>query len=223
LKIADILPSKTVPEVNKKKKQTRARKPTTMTAVVPLTKRARVISDKVEERVEDEDGAHNITPTSSFQISDLVQKASHVLHCRHFCLIGVFRKVLAAVVVADTIKEAPIYLFYEIVANGPDGTPGDDGDIHYCCLHHAHKVCTIKKIDEKQFKWCAFPFLLMTRSPTNSMFFSVLVNNLCVHVKPMYSDSKNCPNVWHFLIVCGIASYADQTEPKCWCMRESIT
>jgi hypothetical protein len=106
LKIADILPSKTVPEVNKKKKQTRARKPTTMTAVVPLTKRARVISDKVEERVEDEDGAHNITPTSSFQISDLVQKASHVLHCRHFCLIGVFRKVLAAVVVADTIKEA---------------------------------------------------------------------------------------------------------------------
>ena len=24
-----------------------------------------------------------------------------------------------------------------------------------------------------------------------------------------YSDSKNCPNVWHFWIVCDIASYAD--------------
>jgi hypothetical protein len=27
-----------------------------------------------------------------------------------------------------------------------------------------------------------------------------------VHI---YSDSKNCPNVWHFWIVCDIASYAD--------------
>jgi hypothetical protein len=44
-----------------------------------------------------------------------------------------------------------------------------------------------------------------------------------INVVSYYSDSKNCPNVWHFLIVCGIASYADQTEPKCWCMRESIT
>ena len=26
---------------------------------------------------------------------------------------------------------------------------------------------------------------------------------------PLYSDSKNCPNVWHFWIVCDIASYAD--------------
>jgi hypothetical protein len=31
----------------------------------------------------------------------------------------------------------------------------------------------------------------------------------------VYSDSKNCPNVWHFLIVCDIASHQDQTEPKC--------
>ena len=30
-----------------------------------------------------------------------------------------------------------------------------------------------------------------------------------------YSDSKNCPNVWHFLIVCDMASHSDQTEPKC--------
>ena len=31
----------------------------------------------------------------------------------------------------------------------------------------------------------------------------------------LYSDSKNCPNVWHFLIVCDIASHSDQTKPKC--------
>ena len=36
-----------------------------------------------------------------------------------------------------------------------------------------------------------------------------------VHQWGTYSDSKNCPNVWHFLIVCDIASHADQTEPKC--------
>ena len=86
MKIADILPSKTVPEVNNKKKQTRARKPTTATAAVPLKKRARMCSDKVEE-IEDEDGAHSITPkntgispTSSFQMSDSAQKVSRVLH-----------------------------------------------------------------------------------------------------------------------------------------------
>src|SRR6266550_7221464 len=33
-----------------------------------------------------------------------------------------------------------------------------------------------------------------------------------------YSDSKNCPNVWHFLIVCDIASQQDQIKPKCQCM-----
>lgn len=43
------------------------------------------------------------------------------------------------------MKKSPIYLFYEIVANGSDGTPGDDGDVHYRCRHGAHKICTIKK------------------------------------------------------------------------------
>ena len=43
------------------------------------------------------------------------------------------------------MKKSPIYLFYEIVANGSDGTPGDDGDVHYRCHHGVHKVCTIKK------------------------------------------------------------------------------
>jgi len=43
------------------------------------------------------------------------------------------------------MKKSPIYLFYEIVANGPDETPGDDDDVHYCCFHGAHKICTIKR------------------------------------------------------------------------------
>lgn len=46
---------------------------------------------------------------------------------------------------AKTMKRSPIYLFYEITMNGSDGTPGDDGDVHYRCLHGSHKVCTIKK------------------------------------------------------------------------------
>jgi hypothetical protein len=43
------------------------------------------------------------------------------------------------------MKKNPIYLFYEVVANGSDGTPGDEGDVHYRCLHGTHKVCTIKR------------------------------------------------------------------------------
>ena len=44
-----------------------------------------------------------------------------------------------------SIKRSPVYLFYEVVANGSDGTPGDDGDVYYRCLHGAHKVCMIKR------------------------------------------------------------------------------
>jgi hypothetical protein len=46
---------------------------------------------------------------------------------------------------AKWMKKSPIYLFYEIVTNGPDGTPGDDGDVHYRCVHGSHKICTIKR------------------------------------------------------------------------------
>lgn len=43
------------------------------------------------------------------------------------------------------VKKNPVYLFYEVVSNGADGTPGDDGDKHYRCIHGSHKICTIKK------------------------------------------------------------------------------
>ena len=43
-----------------------------------------------------------------------------------------------------SMKKNPIYLFYEVVANGSDGTPRGEGDVHYWCLYGTHKVCTIK-------------------------------------------------------------------------------
>ena len=49
------------------------------------------------------------------------------------------------------MKKSPIYYFYEIVTNGADGTPGDDGDIHYRCLHGAHKICMIKRLMKGNF------------------------------------------------------------------------
>ncbi|KAF8472377.1 hypothetical protein DFH94DRAFT_636686 [Russula ochroleuca] len=57
------------------------------------------------------------------------------------------------------MKKNPVYLFYEVVANGADGTPGDDGDVHYCCLHGAHKVCTIKRSMQSNLNGvCSFFF-----------------------------------------------------------------
>jgi hypothetical protein len=77
LQIADMLPSKTVPEVNTKKKQTRgALKPTDKVAMVPPKKKARASLVEVEE-IEDEDSMRRInernsgiSPASSFEIPD---------------------------------------------------------------------------------------------------------------------------------------------------------
>jgi hypothetical protein len=87
LQIADMLPSKTVPEVNNAKKhwQTWTLRPkpkVKVTATAPPKKKARACLVEVEE-IEDEDNACNITaknsnisPTSSFQIPD-TKKVSH--------------------------------------------------------------------------------------------------------------------------------------------------
>ena len=47
--------------------------------------------------------------------------------------------------ITKSMKKSPIYLFYENVANGPDGILGDEGDVYYHCLHSSHKVCMIKR------------------------------------------------------------------------------
>lgn len=83
LQIADMLPSKTVPEINNGKKQMRALKPKVkVTATAPPKKKVRSHSVEVQE-IEDEDSARNIamrnsgfSPTSSFQIPD-TKKVSH--------------------------------------------------------------------------------------------------------------------------------------------------
>ncbi|KAF8808830.1 hypothetical protein BYT27DRAFT_7222707 [Phlegmacium glaucopus] len=145
-----MLPLKTVPEVNNRRKQTHTLKPKAkVMATAPPKKKARVRSVKVEE-IEDQDSTCNIavrnstiSPTHSFHIPDTKKKGT-----------------------GQNSKKSPIYLFYEIVTNGPDGTPGDDGDVHYCCLHGTHKVCMIKR---------------SMRSNLNG-----LMNNLRIHVKPMY-------------------------------------
>jgi len=83
LQIADMLPSKTVPEINNGKKQTHTLKPKVkVTTTAPLKKKARPHSVEVE-KIEDEDSAWNITMRnsgislkSSFQILD-TKKVSH--------------------------------------------------------------------------------------------------------------------------------------------------
>jgi hypothetical protein len=57
------------------------------------------------------------------------------------------------------MKRSPIYLFYEIVANGPDNTPGDDEDVHYRCLYGSHKVCTIKKSMRSNLNGMSYAFV----------------------------------------------------------------
>ncbi|KAI9452265.1 hypothetical protein F5148DRAFT_1152263 [Russula earlei] len=46
---------------------------------------------------------------------------------------------------AGNVKRSPVYLFYEVISKGSHGSLGEDGDVHYCCLHGIHKMCTIKK------------------------------------------------------------------------------
>jgi hypothetical protein len=93
LQIADMLPSKTMPEVNTKKKPMHALKPTTIKVAMVLQllpkKKARACLVEVEE-IEDKDSACNInvrnsgiSPTSSFQIPG-TKKVTHILYHKYF-------------------------------------------------------------------------------------------------------------------------------------------
>lgn len=85
-----MLPSKTIPEANNKKKQTRNLKPKPKfaTATAPSKKKARARSVEIEE-IDDKDSTHNIAArnnstgvplTSSFETSN-IKKVSYVIHC----------------------------------------------------------------------------------------------------------------------------------------------
>ncbi|KAN0130680.1 hypothetical protein V8E53_011573 [Lactarius tabidus] len=44
-----------------------------------------------------------------------------------------------------TVKQNPIYLFYEVVCQNASGMVGDPGDKHYKCYHGNRKVLTITR------------------------------------------------------------------------------
>ena len=102
-----------------------------------------------------------------------------------------------------------------------------DWYILFTCWHCKYlPICLMDTNSQYWWRYCHLLLVTVVNSEQDilhsdgiwSHFLHSNIMDECI-----YSDSKNCPNVWHFLIVCGIASYADQTEPKCWCMRESIT
>lgn len=102
--IADMLPSKTIPEVNRDngKKPTRALKPKVkVTAAAPPKKKARARSVEVEE-IEDKDSARNvaarnngISPASSFEIPGTKGVSRVPLHLGYFYSIMIFGRRLA--------------------------------------------------------------------------------------------------------------------------------
>jgi len=65
------------------------------------------------------------------------------------------------------MTKSPIYLFYEIITNGSDGTLGDDGDVHYCCLHGSYKICTIKKLMRSNLNGTLYAFVAHCSLETN--------------------------------------------------------
>ncbi|KAF8799534.1 hypothetical protein BYT27DRAFT_7263832 [Phlegmacium glaucopus] len=170
--IADMLPSKTVPEVNNRKKQMHAPKPKAkVMAAAPPKKKARVRSVEVEE-IEDQDSMRNIAAG----IAPSLQHTHSISQIQKSFQKGTGRN----------LKKSPIYLFYEIVTNGPDSTLGDDGDVHYRCLHGTHKV--------------------------------FLVNNLRVHIKPIYQlyyilkDREEPPTSDEIAIALGKSSWMDMLK-----------
>ena len=80
------------------------------------------------------------------------------------------------------MKKNMIHLFYKVIPNRADGTPRDNGDKHYRCLHGSHKICTIKKSMQGNLngEFCNIHLCGINFGIT------VLTNNLQVHVKPMF-------------------------------------
>jgi hypothetical protein len=140
-----MLPSKTIPEVNRKG-HTRTLKAKAKMTTGPRKNKARARSIEVEE-TEDNDTTGNITKRNASFNASITSISPESFHPKKVCSLFMLRDFISIRVSqkAKNMKKSPIYLFYEIVTNGSDGTPGDDGDVHYRCLHGSHKVCTIKK------------------------------------------------------------------------------
>ncbi|KAF8227879.1 hypothetical protein L208DRAFT_1294576, partial [Tricholoma matsutake] len=150
--LADMLLLKTIPEVNWKGQGCTLKPKAKVLMAAPPKKKVKTHSVEVEE-VEDEDKckclvSHRRCLPKKKKVNVAMVPALH--YSKHH----------------QGIKKNPIHLFYEVVPTGDDGKLGDNGDIHYHCLHGVHKVCTIKK--------------------TMKSNLTVLVNNL-KSVTPMYN------------------------------------
>ena len=94
-----------------------------------------------------------------------------------------------------------------MVTNGQDGTLGDKGDVHYRCQHGAHRTCTIRKSMKSNLNSQDKSLLLLSK--VIDTVFIVLINNLRVHVKPMYQlycilkDHKEPPTLDEIAIASG--------------------
>ncbi len=174
-----MLPSKTIPEVHRKGQGCTLKPKAKASMVAPPKKKVKTRSVEVEE-VEDEEGAQGLLNrnTSISSASSAMLDSSQK------------KKVNVAVVPAllyskrlQGIKKNPIHLFYEVVPTSDDGKLGDDGDIHYRCLHGVHKVCTIKRTMKSNLTGT---FNIVFHLSNLSVAFTVLVNNL-KSVTPMYN------------------------------------
>ena len=105
-----------------------------------------------------------------------------------------------------------------MVTNGQDGTLGDDGDVHYRCRHGAHKTCTIKKSMKSNLNSQDRSFLVLSKFVDT--VFIVLINNLRVHVKPMYQlycilkDREEPPTLDEIAIASGKKALDARTEAE---------
>jgi hypothetical protein len=131
LQMADMLPSKTIPINSKVHARVLKAKAKATTAPQDDNTPRDVSSKPSLSR------ATTLSSESSFQ--------NHPPKVRSFNLTSRVFLPKPGIQITKSTKKSPIYLFYENVANGPDGTPGDEGDVHYRCLHGSHKVCTIKR------------------------------------------------------------------------------
>jgi hypothetical protein len=190
IQIVDILPSKTVPEPNNGKVTSKSKRK--RLASVRQKKKLRRHSVEIEE-IEDEDSPRRLSaqnagiPCSSQASCSSIQGSAGPESSNEPTLAKVCIALLGTVnydikYQEQHMKKNPIYLFYEVIPNGADGTPGDDGDKHYRCLHGSHKICTIKKSMRGNLngEFCNIHLRGI------NFRITVLTNNLRVHVKPMF-------------------------------------
>jgi hypothetical protein len=105
-----------------------------------------------------------ISPASSFQILDTKRWLAYYIV--YVVLYLAFQNSKSA---SRNVQMSLTYLFHEI---SPMGTPGDDRDVHYHCLHGAHKVCTIKRLMQSKLNGAQpyFCLLLVFLSYCSSQF-----------------------------------------------------